>query len=112
VAAYPIHHDGENYANADIFDPFRSADMRISEGEDIKHQIAATNPSFLVFGHGKHACPGRFFAANELKAMVAHLVLNYDVKLENEGVRPSDIWFMSNCIPNRTAEVLFRRRQD
>jgi len=61
VASLPMHHDDENYANADIFDPFRSADMRISEGEGIKHQIAATNPSFLVFGHGKHACPGRFF---------------------------------------------------
>ena len=44
--------------------------------------------------------------------MLAHLVLNYDVKLENEGVRPSDMWFMASCVPNRTAEVLFRRRQD
>jgi len=112
VAAFAMHHDDANYANANIFDPFRSADTGITEGEGIKHQIAATNPSFLVFGHGKHACPGRFLAANEIKAMLAHLVLNYDVKLENEGVRPSDMWFMVNCIPNRTAEVLFRRRQD
>jgi cytochrome P450 len=39
VAAFPMHHDDENYANADIFDLCRSADMRISEGEGIKHQI-------------------------------------------------------------------------
>lgn len=55
--------------------------------------------------------PGRFFAANELKAMLAHLVLNYDVKLENEGVRPPNFWFISSCSPNLTAEVLFRKRQ-
>jgi hypothetical protein len=55
--------------------------------------------------------PGRFFAANELKAMLAHLVLTYDVKLEDEGVRPTDMWFGGACMPNQTAEVLFRKRQ-
>jgi Cytochrome P450 len=55
--------------------------------------------------------PGRFFAAIELKAMMAHLVLNYDVKLENEGVRPPDIWLGGYCIPNQKANVLFRKRQ-
>jgi len=55
--------------------------------------------------------PGRFYAATELKAMLAHLVLNYDVKLENEGVRPVDVWLGPNCVPNQTAEVMFRKHQ-
>lgn len=55
--------------------------------------------------------PGRFFAAMELKAMMAHLVLNYDVKLENNGVRPPDIWLGGYCVPNQKANVLFRKRQ-
>ncbi|THH28038.1 hypothetical protein EUX98_g6153 [Antrodiella citrinella] len=33
----------------------------------------------------RHACPGQFFAANELKAMMAHVVLTYDLSLEKEG---------------------------
>ena len=56
--------------------------------------------------------PGRFFAAMELKAMVAHLILNYDVKLENEGVRPPDTWLGAYCVPNQKAKMLFRKRQN
>jgi hypothetical protein len=61
---------------------------------------------FLVF-----LSPGRFFAANELKAMLSHVVLNYDVKLEHEGVRPANTWFATACVPNPTAEVMFRKRE-
>lgn len=55
--------------------------------------------------------PGRFFASNELKAMFAHLLVTYDVKFENEGVRPPNQWFAGNCVPNQKAEVMFRKRQ-
>jgi hypothetical protein len=55
--------------------------------------------------------PGRFFAAVQLKAMMAHLVINYDIKLENAGARPDDMWIVSACVPNISAEVMFRKRQ-
>ncbi|KAJ7660426.1 hypothetical protein B0H17DRAFT_832480, partial [Mycena rosella] len=58
-----------------------------------KRHMVSTGTDHLPFGTGKHACPGRFFAATELKAMLAHLVLNYDVKAEVEGVRPPDNTF-------------------
>ena len=54
--------------------------------------------------------PGRFFAANELKAMMAHIVLNYDIKFEKEGVRPPNQWLGTVVLPNPTAKVLFRKR--
>ena len=56
--------------------------------------------------------PGRFFAANELKAMMAHIVMNYDVKFEDEGVRPPNMWFGINVVPDPTAKVMFRKRQN
>lgn len=56
--------------------------------------------------------PGRFFAANELKAMMAHIVLNYDVKFENEGVRPPNVGISLTVVPDPTATVLFRKRRD
>jgi cytochrome P450 len=31
-------------------------------------------------GHGKSACPGRFFASSEVKILFAHLLLNYEWK--------------------------------
>jgi len=57
-----------------------------------------------------HPSPGRFFAANEVKAMMAHFILNYDFKLE-QGVKPPDQWFGTSCLPNTQAPILFRRRQ-
>lgn len=47
----------------------------------------------------------------ELKAMLAWLVLHYDVKMENEGVFPEPIYFQAQSPPNQTAKVLFRKRQ-
>ena len=70
-------------------------------------RTCALSHSFLQFLRS----PGRFFAANELKAMLAYLVITYDVKLENEGVRPPNCWFATSCIPNRTGSVLFRERR-
>jgi len=53
--------------------------------------------------------PGRFFAANELKAMMAHILLNYDVKLAGDA-RPKNFWFQGFSSPSTNAEVLFRKR--
>ncbi len=55
--------------------------------------------------------PGRFFAMNELKAMMAHLVVSYDVKFEQEGVRPLDHGGKLSNFPAPTAQVLFRKRK-
>lgn len=54
---------------------------------------------------------GRFFAVTELKAMLAHVVLNYDVKLEHEGVRPPDQVFETVRNANPKAKVWFRKRE-
>lgn len=43
--------------------------------------------------------------------MLAHLVLNYDMKLEKEGVRPPNFEIALAVVPNLTAKVLFRRRK-
>ncbi|KAJ6627497.1 cytochrome P450 [Mycena sp. CBHHK59/15] len=113
VATGPTHHDPAIYPNPDEFDAFRFYNMRTEDEESSKkHQLVATNLDYLPWGHGRHACPGRFFAATELKAMLAHILLNYDVKLEDENAgRPPNQWFAAICMPNRTANVLFRRRQ-
>ena len=54
--------------------------------------------------------PGRFFVSVEMKAMLAYILFNYDMKMEQEGVRPEDEWFGTACAPNTHAKVLFRRR--
>ena len=55
--------------------------------------------------------PGRFFAANEIKVMMEHIILNYDIKFENEGVRPANKWFGLSLAPDPTVKVFFRKRR-
>jgi hypothetical protein len=43
--------------------------------------------------------------------MLAHLVINYDVKAEVEGVRPADTIFATLLTPSSTGRVYFRKRQ-
>ncbi|EJD07466.1 cytochrome P450 [Fomitiporia mediterranea MF3/22] len=108
-----MHRDDSYYPDANKFDGFRFSKLREqSSGEGVKHQMVNTSPEYLAFGHGRHACPGRFFAVNELKAMMAYLILNYDVKAEVEGVRPENVYHRARLSPNPKAKVLFKKRTD
>jgi hypothetical protein len=49
----------------------------------------------------------RFFAATELKAMLAHIQTNYDVKSATDGVRPLDDEFGLMSAPAGTARFGF-----
>ncbi|KZT20329.1 cytochrome P450 [Neolentinus lepideus HHB14362 ss-1] len=111
VASGPLHHDGAVYPHGSNFDGFRFANIREEEGEGTRHQMVATTAVYVSFGHGRHACPGRFFAANELKTMMAHIVSSYDVKFA-DGMLPVNTYFATACVPDRKAKVLFRKRQD
>ncbi|KAH9895713.1 cytochrome P450 [Cubamyces lactineus] len=111
TAAHSLHHDDSVYANPDVFDPWRFSRQREHEGEAMKHQFVNTSLHYVPFGHGKHACPGRFFAANELKAMLGYIVLNFDMKLEGNGKRPENVHRGQAAVPSPAACVLFKKRQ-
>jgi Cytochrome P450 len=130
----PRQLDDKVYPDATTFKGFRFSDMREEEGEDVKNQMVATSADYLNFGHGKHAwwvkrlcvewlgpcmlivqwhrhqknSPGRFFAVNELKAMMAHLVVTYDFMI-NEIPKPLQFGIFK--APNPMGEVLFRKRR-
>jgi len=59
--------------------------------------------------------PGRFFAANELKCLMGHILLNYDIKWPNRdflegGYYPPNEPFGIFTGPNENATIMFRRR--
>lgn len=105
IPADAIAHDPEVFPNPDQFDPWRFYRLREearSTGkaeEAAHHQFVSVSPENLTvclpvlfsinnipltlfqFGYGRHACPGRFFAANEIKMVIANFILAYDMKL-------------------------------
>lgn len=106
------HHDENAYKDPQRFDPLRFVKMKAEDGTDSR-RFEMTSLGTLNFGQGKHACPGRWFVAAQIKMMLAYIVKHYDLKLSRETRRPEDLcqWFGMTCMPNRTAEVCFRKRR-
>jgi hypothetical protein len=73
--------DPDVYPNPETFDPYRFLRLRDTPGHETSAQLVSPSPEHLGFGYGKHACPGRFFAANEVKIALCHILLKYDFKL-------------------------------
>ena len=76
-----------------------------------------TSPTYLPFGHGRHACLGRFFASAELKILLATIFTLYDIELvdpKRDGyghmIRPKNIWVGAIVVPPVSARVRVRRR--
>lgn len=110
LCTHSAHFSDMNYTDPLTFDPLRFVKLK-AENPGKQYGIISTSAEFLPFGLGRHACPGRYFAASELKLMLAYVVTHYDIKLEQEdGLRPKDLWRMGGCLPNQKAKVLFRKR--
>ena len=125
--SWSVHHDEAHYSNAQVFDGFRF----VREGGVKQPLMAIPTLDYMAFGHGRPTwfvfspspisrsvlmyvafgfSPGRFFAVTELKSMLAHVILNYDVKLENGGPRPANMFIESSVVPDRNGRVMFRKR--
>ncbi|KLO96693.1 Uncharacterized protein LW93_10073 [Fusarium fujikuroi] len=102
--------DSDTYDNALQFDPYRFVKMR-QTGDDKKAHLVSTSADHLGFGHGYHACPGRFFAANEIKILLCHLLLKYDWKLP-EGCKPQPSFSGFKLLGDYSSNLLVRRRNE
>ncbi|PGG99976.1 hypothetical protein AJ79_08338 [Helicocarpus griseus UAMH5409] len=113
VPAGPISLDDSVWKDAEKFDGFRFAKLRQSSANlSTSYQFVTTGPNAMHFGHGRHACPGRFFAANEIKIIMALMLLKYDIKLENEEKgRPANKTFGSMISPDVEAGIMLKVRQ-
>ena len=54
--------------------------------------------------------PGRFFAVNEVKTLLAHILVTYDIKVEEGKQAPRTRLITSVRVPEK-ANVMFRKRQ-
>ncbi|CAJ2505514.1 Uu.00g129080.m01.CDS01 [Anthostomella pinea] len=109
--------DPELYKNPETFDAHRFLDLRNGTVPDPhgyknreQHQFVTVTKDFMHFGYGRHACPGRFFAANEIKLILARVLLDYDMRLP-DGVteRYANLSMGASAFPDPTKEVLFKR---
>lgn len=122
LALSGIHHDDDLHKDSETYDAFRysrpreSYDAKSSDEKDHREELklkqlgmVTTGVDHLPFGHGRHACPGRFFVAHELKMALAYLFLNYDLKLLPE--RPKTKWVGPISVPAFETHIELRRRK-
>ncbi|CAO2647453.1 Nn.00g083750.m01.CDS01 [Neocucurbitaria sp. VM-36] len=106
----PLAGDTDIHSHPEVFDAFRYSRAReefnamsAEEKADVdalklkQTGLVTTGVHHLPFGHGRHACPGRFFVSHELKMIFAHLLLNYDFKPLIE--KPKKIWVIRFQVP-------------
>jgi cytochrome P450 len=119
VPSLAVLTDEKLYPDADKFVPFRFVDQRrdIDTGDRPKDHVSssrltfyATSINYLAFGNGRQACPGRFFAASELKLMLAYILMNFD--LEMLDTRPQGKWIGVLRVPATGASIRVRKKKE
>lgn len=122
ILARPAQCDEENFEDPYKFDPLRFSRMRANNASSDDHNskkdkganlsFISTSPHYLPFGHGRHACPGRFTIDFELKMMIAYLLTNYELEFpkEHNGERPRCDWVTEAIMPPVKGKLRIKRR--
>ncbi|PWW79527.1 cytochrome P450 [Tuber magnatum] len=94
-----------------VFDGFRwyKKSLETERGAGRRHYWATTASNDLTFGHGKHACPGRFFATEEMKIILTFILLQYDIKYPEGQSRPANINRGEFSTPDATQKLLLKK---
>jgi ent-kaurene oxidase len=112
----PVTHDPERFPNPEQFDAFRNYRKREAEGSiGASSKYMATTPTedHLVFGHGSQACPGRFFAVNEIKLILLFFLLDFEFKQpESQKASRLHFPFEEYLVLNPMLKLMMKRKPD
>ncbi|KAK2027177.1 cytochrome P450 [Colletotrichum zoysiae] len=112
----PVQTDGDLLEDPLKYDPFRFSRMREDAAAKAEKapplSFVTTSPEYLPFGHGKHACPGRFLIDFELKMIIAYVLGHYDVEFppEYKGIRPKNYRLTEASFPPDGVRIRIKRR--
>lgn len=111
VSGYSMHRDESIYSGPHQFRYDRFVAPKEDGVDDAVETLKAastTETTSSVCGHGKHACPGRQFAIELIKMVVACLVVNHEI--ESLPERAENVWIGDTPTPLRNATDSVRRR--
>ncbi|RWA08687.1 hypothetical protein EKO27_g6423 [Xylaria grammica] len=113
-----IMKENERLMNPGEFDAYRflkRRDVPRNDDRGTEYQWAASSisPENLMFGYGKHACPGRYYCIRQAKLIFTKLLVDYDIEWTEPGMtRPQREIIEGQFGPNRTRKMRLRWRGD
>nr|J7FJH1.1 RecName: Full=Cytochrome P450 monooxygenase idtQ; AltName: Full=Indole-diterpene biosynthesis cluster protein Q [Claviceps paspali]AFO85417.1 P450 monooxygenase [Claviceps paspali] len=105
----PIFQDERHYSNPKIFDGFRFAKMRDDPKLKLTCDLATVGEYSLNFGLGRHACPGRYLASDEVKLSLIHLLQNFDITVDPSELPLKRVRYGKFSLADMSAKVSLRR---
>lgn len=110
-----IHMDPEYYEDPEKFDAFRFSrgfemldEASLQARAQERELVVTPTLSFFPLGYGRHACPGRWFAAQTMKQALAYIVLNYDVELIGKPITRKAL--VNTMVPPVDSKMRIRRK--
>ncbi|KAI1207930.1 cytochrome P450 [Annulohypoxylon truncatum] len=114
-----IMQSAEHYPEPTTFYGFRFANQTAVGESDTTGDLNFRQPSpskltdvdhaWHVWGTGRMACPGRYYATAVMKVIMAQIILNYDCELE-DAQQPRWFSWRSTVLPRKNTMVRFTSR--
>ncbi|KAH8655096.1 cytochrome P450 [Tricladium varicosporioides] len=106
------HFQVDDGTDAAVFDGLRYYKKTQAQASNSRYQYSSTDNAHISFGHGRYACPGRFVASAELKMVLVHMLLNYDLKFVKGKIsRPKNLHFLELGLQDPSVRVLIQERR-
>lgn len=82
IPVYGLHYNPQYFKDPHVFNP----DRFLPENKD-----EIVKGAFLPFGEGGRSCHGQRFALMQIKVVIVHILLNYDIKVSKKTMLPLEI---------------------
>lgn len=103
--------DPDYYPDPLALGPLRFYNLRKIEGEEDKYQFASVDPNEPLWTFGKFSCPGRHWAAAQVKLLAMVLLLEFELGFpEGETEGPENKIVGGKIMTSMTQTLVLRRR--
>ncbi|KAI0200207.1 cytochrome P450 [Astrocystis sublimbata] len=105
----PLEFNGFRFASRD---DIAAASGAVSDFKSIQpkpSKLVDVNESWHVWGTGRMACPGRYYAVAVMKVIIGQIIMNYDCELVNPEA-PRWFTWRSSMLPKKDTTVVFTPR--
>ncbi|KAL4919574.1 cytochrome P450 [Aspergillus aurantiobrunneus] len=119
VPLQPILEDPDLYNSPLTFNPYRFMQdakpntILSDSNSNPRTEFTDADPTFPIWGLGKRACPGRFYASLLLKLVLEQILRRYELRMpEGKPGEKRCFYWRSAIVPRAGAVLLFRERID